>query len=943
LAASTRIRSPFVWLALAGGCWVLVIYCAGLWSVVTSKIIADPPWPFGYRQGGWYISGLSDAFLARVLRNGDRIVSVDRDPRGAKVGPEPFLRFKSPGSEMDLGIIRDGREEHVSFPIRAMPASSAFPQFASYFLVSASFCVMAMLMGLSRPDNSLTRLGWLAGLWVAWRMFAFGLFPFRIGSTGFENVIQTLAPALDVTELAIGFHFYLRLAALQYERFWTVVWTVLYSLCAGVGLMELINGLFILQGQERAVSLLESYPVNVVSASIIPSGLFLLGSLAICAVIIRGYVINSDRAHRRRLRWVVIGTIAGLAPQVAYQMAGMLRLPFPLTISQMNAFVVFIPVTLAYAVVKHQVLGVRVVIRQGIKYLLARNVLTAALVLPAVALMLPFAIHPDRSISETARQNPMYLNLALAAVAGVGLKYRRQMRRWVDRKFFREAYNQEQVLRGLIDRVANTPSLPEVSRIVSEEVAASLHPKFVNVYYRADPASDFKLGYSSSESIGKRMPDSGISATLERARSAIDYPSDTFGSEREWLDGIGPRLIVPILTRRQQLAGVVLLGEKMSEEPYNPTDKRLLQTLAGQMALVCENMWLQDRVEEEGRIRRHVLARLGGSDVTLMRECPRCGACYDGAAATCSADGFALTLTLPVERVIDRRYRLDSRIGRGAMGAVYQANDLRLNRSVAVKVMIGSLFGNPAALRRFEREARATAMLVHPNIVGIHDYGTLGSDGAYLVMERVPGVTWRSELDKRGALTPQIAAQWFVQLLSGLEAAHSAGVVHRDLKPENVLVDRDQIKILDFGLAKMRQPDDSGASSVTLPGTVLGTPGYMAPEQLMGRAADQRSDVFSAGVMVVEAITGRRLFRGAYAEVLAAMLREDFKLASDEPVITRLNAVVRRSLAADPERRYQSAREMLIELVPALAESPSIEIAQSERDQDLGDTRSMRP
>src|SRR5262249_8233617 len=152
--------------------------------------------------------------------------------------------------------------------------------------------------------------------------------------------------------------------------------------------------------------------------------------------------------------------------------------------------------------------------------------------------------------------------------------------------------------------------------------------------------------------------------------------------------------------------------------------------------------------------------------------------------------------------------------------------------------------------------------LVHPNIVAIHDYGTLSADGAYLVMERVPGCTWRSELEKRQVLGPQTAAQWFDQLLRGLEAAHVAGIVHRDLKPENVLVSQDQIKILDFGIAKMGRAEDSGSYSLTLPGTVLGTLGYMAPEQLMGRGSDERSDLFSAGVMAVEAITGRRLFPG---------------------------------------------------------------------------------
>jgi hypothetical protein len=624
--------------------------------------------------------------------------------------------------------------------------------------------------------------------------------------------------------------------------------------------------------------------------------------------------------------------------------ANLLRLPFPLTVPQSNSFITLIPLTLAYAMVKHQVFGVQVVIRQGMKYLLARNVLTVLLVLPVAGLVLPFARHPERSISETVRRSPMYLNLALAAALGASLKYRRQLQTWVDRRFFREAYNQEQILRSLIERVAATPSLAEISRIVSEQVEAALHPRGVHVYYRENPASGLTLGYSSSGR-GVPMPaDSGMDAVLESARTAIDYPSTGFESGREWLDRLETRLIVPIVGRRQQLAGVLLLGEKKSEEPYSPADRGLLQALAGQMALVCENVWLQERVEDEGRIRRDVLARLEESQINLVRECPRCGACYDRDAAICSTDGTELTVTLPVERVIDRRYRLESRIGRGGMGAVYQATDLRLNRAVAVKLMVGSLFGNPAALRRFEREARATARLVHSNIVAIHDYGTVGSDGAYLVMERVPGVTWRHELEKRGTLPPETAARWFDQLLDGLGAAHAAGIVHRDLKPENVLVDRDQIKILDFGLAKMRQQDDADTHSVTMPGTVVGTLGYMAPEQLAGRGADERSDLFSAGVMAVECITGRPLFRGGYSEVLAAMLREDVQLPGESPAAGRLNAVLRKCLAADPERRFQSAAEMRRELPAALAACPPPATGQREgghTDEGQADTRSM--
>jgi succinate dehydrogenase hydrophobic anchor subunit len=908
-------------------------------------VLSDPPLPFEHRQGSWFVS----ASLPRrttVLGPGDRIVSVDGDARAASVGPPQFMFFMAPGALFDLGVLRDGVERHVTLTVGAFPPNLIFPRTASFFLVSVCFFGMAMLMGLVRPDDPVTRMGCLAGLWTAWRMFYFAMMPFRIGSAGFAHVLGELGPALEISILPLGYHFFHRLAAIPGERFWTALRFLFYAVFGGVAALDLTTGLFRLQGRERALSLLDAYPTHIwspMAVSLLRP--FLVAPLAMCGVIVRGYFVNRDPGRRRRLRWVVIGVVGAVAPQVWMNVASILGVPYPLTIPQSNAFAALIPLTLAYAVLKHQVMGVQVIVRQGVKYLLARQVLTVALVLPAAALILPFARHPERSISETVSRSPMYFNVAALAAAAAAMKYRRQVRTWVDRRFFREAYSQEQILRELIERVAETPSLAEISRIVSLQVDAALHPRSIHVYYRANPSSGLTLGYSSIRTGRTPIPrDLPVSAILGNLKGPIDYPSPLLDEDRGWLDPLEPRLVVPISASRQQAAGIVVLGEKKSEEPYTAIDKGLLQALAAQMALACDNAWLQDRVEEEGRIRYEVLSKLDQSEVNLVRECPQCGACYDRSAAVCSTDGTALTLTIPVERVIDRRYRLESRIGRGGMGAVYDATDLRLNRNVAVKVMIGSLFGNPAALRRFRREARATATLAHANVVAIYDYGTVGAQGAYLVMERVPGTTWRFELDSRGALAPGVAARWFDQLLSGLEAAHDAGIVHRDLKPENVLVNGDQIKIVDFGLAKMRQVDDADTQSVTMAGTVLGTVGYMAPEQLMGRGTDERSDLFSAGVMAFEAVTGHRVFQGTHAEVLAAMLREDVNLPGGGPAVQRLNDVLRKSMAAQSEARYATAGAMRVELTSALAACPPIGIPRTRSPQaDLGqtDTRSM--
>src|SRR5262249_45193720 len=268
---------------------------------------------------------------------------------------------------------------------------------------------------------------------------------------------------------------------------------------------------------------------------------------------------------------------------------------------------------------------------------------------------------------------------------------------------------------------------------------------------------------------------------------------------------------------------------------------------------------------------------------------------------------------------------LDRAIGRGGFGAVFEASDLRLQRQVAAKVMIGSLFGDQTALRRFEREARAAAKIDHPHITRVHDYGTVGSGGAFLIMELVAGRTGRAELQRTGVIAPSRAAEWFRQLLDGLQFAHGMGVVHRDLKPENGMIVQadgggDRVKIMDFGLAKVIDAGTGATESVTVAGTALGTVGYMAPEALTGGLVDERTDLFAIGVMVVEIVTGSRPFSGQTPEqLLTALLRSEYHLPGQSPEMRILDAIVQRCLAKDPRDRYAAAAERARELGPALA------------------------
>ena len=282
--------------------------------------------------------------------------------------------------------------------------------------------------------------------------------------------------------------------------------------------------------------------------------------------------------------------------------------------------------------------------------------------------------------------------------------------------------------------------------------------------------------------------------------------------------------------------------------------------------MVVENASLRREVGHERRIRHEVLGRLDESAIDVLRECPRCGACFDRGIDVCPTDGAELMPTLPVGRTIAGKYRLERLIGRGGMGSVYEATDLGIGRLVAVKVLRAQAFGNETSTRRFRREARILGAISQRNIVTVHDYGTVASGSAFLVMERLHGATWRTALRDRGCIPPRELAAWVEQLCDALIAAHANGVVHRDLKPENVIIIRrpegSLLKVLDFGLAKQLDADGE-TEGLSVAGAVMGTPGYMSPEQLAGRSVDHRADVFAVAVMVWEALSGEKPFDGS--------------------------------------------------------------------------------
>lgn len=265
--------------------------------------------------------------------------------------------------------------------------------------------------------------------------------------------------------------------------------------------------------------------------------------------------------------------------------------------------------------------------------------------------------------------------------------------------------------------------------------------------------------------------------------------------------------------------------------------------------------------------------------------------------------------------VVGGRYRVTGVLATGGMGAVYDAIDARLDRAVALKVILRDLVEDPEIVARFEREARAAAKLSHPGIVQVTDLGRTDDGLGYLVMERVVGETLHA-IVSRGPLAPRRAADLVEQALGAIAAAHGAGIVHRDLKPGNLMIvplgaGREAVKVLDFGIARLSESE--GYTRLTRTGVILGTPSYMAPEQARGRAVDARTDVYAMGVILWYLLTGKRPFGGAdVSEIVDALLSQTPPRAdaARPDVPAALADVAERAMRKDPDARFASAEEM---------------------------------
>jgi tRNA A-37 threonylcarbamoyl transferase component Bud32 len=646
-------------------------------------------------------------------------------------------------------------------------------------------------------------------------------------------------------------------------------------------------------------------------------------NIGVVAEAVGRFQSNQDVNERRRIAISVATIVPGVlafsikegVPGVGQLLGQDWTLPWWLMLALQ--IVILLPAFgLTYAVAVHRVFAPATVIRRSVQYALARKTLAVLAMLPAIALIASFVKNRDMTIGMLVSGRPLFYLLTTAALIAA-IRYRDAERRWLDRRFFREAYDAREILLSLASRVTYETDPNELTAMVADRIETALHPEMVAVLVNGIDEGQLRPISVLRGSAPPLANDSGLATMLQWSPEPLElYVGDERSparrlppADQEWLKATGAVLFVPVMSRgsgtstpQSTLIALIALGARRSEEPYTTEDRQLLASIAAQMALALD----------VARLRQRPADAAGPG----LSECPQCGRCGAHGTARCPADGVAMHAVPAVPHVIENKYRIDRVVGRGGMGAVYQARDMRLDRDVAIKVVRADLLDAAEARSRFRREAQIVARLQHPGIVSVFDYGTFADGSAFLVMELVRGEDLRRVLQRDGAMPISRALPIVGAMCAAVHAAHRDGVLHRDLKPENILLVHGDlpVKVLDFGVAKLvtdRATDETSLGGLTRAGSILGTPAYMAPEQLRSEAVDARTDIFSLGVIAYEMLTGELPFgRASLWEIGEQQARgmKPMQTPSD-PVPPYVEQAVRRALSTDPAGRPATAAD----------------------------------
>ena len=580
-----------------------------------------------------------------------------------------------------------------------------------------------------------------------------------------------------------------------------------------------------------------------------------------------------------------------------------------------------IPVGTTYSVLVDHVLGVRLVVRKALRYALARYSVMFLVALPVLWLGWYGYANRHLTIAEILRSRGPVILVATAA-AVLLLRTRRRLLQAIDRRFFRDQYTAHEALNALVHESQKAASVAELTRLVRQRIDAALHVDSVAMLIRDESgllaAPDKAVRPLSLSSVLAEL----IGGSAEPLAVDLHDPRSPFlrlpEVERQWLGDGGFRLLVPLLDGNGSLLGVIALGEKKSELPFQSEDRSLLSAVATSCAWVLENRLLKSRHEATPEVA--VQSRTGEEERASERalECTECGRLRAAPATACDHCAGALRAAA-VPLMLAGKFRLDQRIGSGGMGVVYRATDIALGRQVAVKTLPRT---SPEHVTRLRREARVAASVSHPHLAVI--YGAETWHGTpMLVFEFLDGGTLADRIG-HAPLTPDQIVALGVALASALEYAHAAGILHGDIKPSNIGYQGTHgggtPKLLDFGIARILHGANRTAAvhlEATSDGTTataapVGTLAYLSPEALQGEAPDTSFDLWSLALVLLEAFLGRNPFRGqATLDTVLSIDRAAIAeaLAEGPPCPPPLRAFFEAALARNPKRRPASAAE----------------------------------
>ncbi|HKO58980.1 MAG TPA: protein kinase [Thermoanaerobaculia bacterium] len=907
--------------------WLQVAAATALILLVFTSVVRRPTLQFDYSRQTGQVTGIVPGGTSdrAGLRNDDKVLSIRGEKIGRGVNP---LYFVQSGEQVPV-VTGRGTINIEAVPFErsrreALRAGGARIPWAieSYLVIPLNIWMLALGIVLlrMRPNNQDARLSAIS--LVAW---AGGNFLGDIAGMGatlsvLPTPLRVAVYAIDAYFLAVFFAAALRFAIIfpsESGRRVRPVWHILPYIAALPIFLEVFTA-----GLRR----LNSSSAITADIYLTLGPILLLVALAVLAV--RFFLIR-DRNAKRRVGLIFISLLPGVFGFVFSVIIS--RLELGPAWSRWGSIVNKVGVVAgsgiyAYAVVRHRMYNIRVLVRRSIQYAFARGTLFALMSLPVIGLAAFLWAHRNTSLGTLLTGTPAVYILVILPLLLVA-RYRRRLLEALDRRFFREQYDARQLLLHVVSMVRDGSDLFGLSRVALDEIEKALHPKHISLWQRDDAAEEFRRELSRGDA-STAPPPLPTNAALATLLATDDEPLDVYTrhsralvrrlpqAERDWLRAADAYLLVPLVIEGK-LGGLLLLGERMSEEPYSREDRDLLRTLAAQLAMTFDYSRLK---ASPSLVWASQAQRTPPPLLDELRTCTVCGRCFSSEHQFCDVDEQPLVREDGVPRTIEEKYVVTRILGRGGMGSVYMATQKRLNRPVAIKVLLGHLVGSSSMRGRFEREARIVARLRHPAIVTIHDFGVLpSSHHAYLVMEYLEGQTLRKTING-GALAVDAMLDILRPVADAVDTAHRSGIVHRDLKPENIMIvpDRDRgtltPRVLDFGLAKMSGPIGDDEATLVQSGQSIGIVGtlmYIAPEILRGGEADARSDQYSLALIAYELLTGLHPF--AMCTDLAAVVKSQTEV-DPEPLTNVppfVAEAIQRALCKDAAQRWPSVAEFV--------------------------------